>query len=73
MTIRTVAHYRADTRRTLKGRSPEWVKLYIGRLIVRVLTADEELVKQGQDHILAPSMARALAFLQDMAVGEDDG
>lgn len=66
-----MAHYRGDTRRTLKGRDPEWIRRYIGRLIVRLRTADDELEKIEVSRVLAPGVHRALSFLEDLAEGEE--
>lgn len=68
---RTPAHYRGDTRRTLKGRDPAWIRRYIARLAIRIRTGDEELERNGEGRLLAPSVDKALSFLEDLSRNEE--
>ena len=67
---RAISSYVYDSKRALQGRSPEYLKLYIGRQIIHMLNADELYEKQTQQSILAPSVRKALLFLRDLALLE---
>ena len=68
---RPLANYRYDSKRTLRGRSPDFLKLYIGRQIIHILVANEMYKEQMGESILAPSMLKALEFMRELAVGEE--
>lgn len=68
---RPIANYRYDTKRSLRGRSPDFLKLYIGRQIIHVMVADEMYEEQTGQSILAPSMRKALQLMRELAVGDE--
>lgn len=65
---RTVAHYRIDSRRHLRGRSPEFLSTYIGRHLIQVLVADDFYKQQVGSSVLGPALHKALALLEPLAL-----
>ena len=68
MSKRSIAHHEGDTRRTLQGHTPRYMKGYIGRHIVRILVADEMLTKQTGVSLLSPGLKNALMVMKPLAV-----
>lgn len=64
MTLRPLAKYRNDTRRTLRGHSADYITQYIGRHILHILVADELLKTKFDVDVLTPEMRYALTQLE---------
>lgn len=61
----TVANKTADAKRNKKGWSSERLKLYLGRLSIHMLVADELYRGQTGQEILSPSMRMALKQVRE--------
>lgn len=64
---RSQAHYEADTRRTIKGRSEDWLRGYIARHAVRMLVADDYMAEQYGAHLVSPAARSLLRLLQSFS------
>lgn len=64
--MRSVAHYEADSRRNLKGRSERWLKGYVGRSVIHILVADQMMIEKNAEGILTPGVRAALGVLKDL-------
>lgn len=70
--LRGVTHHVADTRRTLKGHSAPWLRAFIGTRVIRILTADDALDAMGEERVISPAVRKALSYLQDLALEEEN-
>lgn len=70
--MRTIAHHAADTRKTLRDRTESWMRAYIGRHAIRILTTDEELRNQGMEPALSPKLREALKTMRGLAMMADE-
>ena len=68
----TVAGMRAVIRLRLKSKAPNYLRSYIGRSIIRILAAEDALIKQGAEETMSPSMYRAMEGLTYLAKREED-
>lgn len=67
MAARSVAKHRVDARNTLKGKSRQWLRRYIGTHSIRIVECDRALTERFGESLVSPSLRKAIAFLHPLA------